>query len=253
MILGISIFIGKNTEYEFLKEYSGYNLQIGFYKKSDFDFASKNHLGQKLKDQETKVISAHLPVDLDFKNSDEIEYYTIATCKEFSLQDNVLLTLHPKYKVDLDYSELNTRLDRLSFNLKIGLENFPWKKKKTLRSPLDITEVCSKYNHFSMTLDLAHLEYYDLWLDEKILGYLLRYTSIIHLSNKRGHKGHIPIREGKINIEQFLKELIKNKWNGNIFLEYGIDYKDRLIEDLEWVERVFKNHYPKNFAKRTPS
>jgi len=157
MRLGISAFINQNNN-DFLKEYSECNLQIGFYKKSDFDFACKNHLAQKLREWKVKTISAHLPVDLDFKNLDEVQNYTLATYQEFLennnttmsfFQDsnitNIALTLHPKYKVDLDYSGFNIMLENLPANLIIAIENFPYKRKKTLRTPLDIVEVCTKY------------------------------------------------------------------------------------------------------------
>ncbi|MFQ5835919.1 MAG: sugar phosphate isomerase/epimerase family protein [bacterium] len=239
MRLGISAFINQNNN-EFLKEYSGCNLQIAFYKKSDFDFARKNHLAEKLKNWRVKVISAHLPVDLDFKNLDEIRDFTVAIHQEF-LEDNAVLTLHPKRKIDLDYSVFNLMLENLPTNLTIAIENFPHKRKKSLRTPLNIVEVCTKYNHFSMTLDLAHLQYHNLWLDDKILPHLLRHTSIIHLSNRSGGKTHIPIKEGNINIEKFLKSLKMNKWKGDIFLEYGINWKDKLLRDLKWVEAFIKS------------
>ena len=226
-------------------EYSGCNLQIGFHKKSDFDFACKNHLAQKLREWKVKTISAHLPVDLDFKNLDEVRNYTIAIYKEFLENNNIgniSLTLHPKYKMKLDYSAFNLPVFNLPPNLVISIENFPYKRKKSLRTPLDIVEICIKHYHFFMTLDLAHLQHYNLWLDEKILQHLLKYTSIIHLSNRSGGKTHIPIKEGDINIERFLNNLKTNKWNGDIFLEYGISYKDKLLKDLEWTKNFFEEY-----------
>jgi len=199
MGLGISAFINQNNN-DFLKEYSECNLQIGFCKKNDFDFARKNHLAQKLKEWEVKVISTHLPIDLDFKNLDEVRDFTVATHQEF-LEDNAVLTIHPKRKIDLDYSGFNIMLENLPANLIIAIENFPYKRKKTLRTPLDIVEVCTKYSHFSMNFDLAHLQYYNLWLDDKILPHLLKYTRIIHLSNKSGGKTHIPIKKEVLTLK----------------------------------------------------
>lgn len=190
-------------------------------------------------------------MDLNFQKLDQVLDYTITIYKEFLennntavsfFQDNNIintaLTLHPKYKIDLDYSGFNLMLENLPINLTIALENFPYKRKKTLRTPLDIVEVCTKYSHFSMNFDLAHLQYYDLWLDDKILPHLLKHTSIIHLSNRSSGKTHTPIKEGDIDIEKFLKKLIDEKWNGNIFLEYGINWKDKLLKDLRWVENI---------------
>lgn len=243
MRLGISAFINQNDN-EFLNQYSGCNLQIGFYKKDHFNFARKNHLPQRLKEWKVKIISVHLPVDLDFRNLDEIRDYAVAAYKEFLSEDNACLTLHPKHKIDLDYFAFNLMLENLSANLTIALENFPYKRKKSLRTPLDIIEVCTKCNRFFMTLDLGHLQYYDLWLDDKILPYILKYTRIIHLSNRSGGKTHTPIKEGDINIEKFLNDLKASKWDGDIFLEYGMNYKDKLLKDLEWVKSIFNNHSP---------
>jgi len=33
-----------------------------------------------------------------------------------------------------------------------------------------------------------------------------------------------------------------NKWNGDIFLEYGISYKDKLLKDLEWTKNFFEEY-----------
>ena len=43
------------------------------------------------------------------------------------------------------------------------------------------------------------------------------------------------------DIEKFLKSLKMNKWNGDIFLEYGINWKDKLLRDLKWVESFIKS------------
>lgn len=248
MRLGISAFINQEDN-NFLKEYSGCNLQIGFYKKSFLDFARDNHLKSKLKEWKINVISAHLPVDLDFRNLDEIyRYINIAHLELIDVENSGPFTLHPKYKVTLNYRKLNCFLELMAsifaYNsnlFSIAIETFPYKRKKNPRSPLDIVEICTKYERFWMTLDLAHLQYHNLWLDERILPHLLRYTEVIHLSNRSRNKTHTPIREGEIDIEKFLNNLKTNNWNGNIFLEYGINYKNKLLEDLKWVKSFLES------------
>jgi len=74
------------------------------------------------------------------------------------------------------------------------------------------------------------------------MPHLLKYTSIIHLSNRSGGKSHTPTKEGNINIERFLNSLKTNNWNGDIFLEYGISYKDKLLKDLEWTKNFFEEY-----------
>ncbi|PIP20811.1 MAG: hypothetical protein COX40_02705 [Candidatus Omnitrophica bacterium CG23_combo_of_CG06-09_8_20_14_all_40_11] len=79
-----------------------------------------------------------------------------------------------------------------------------------------------------MTLDTAHIRD-----DEKIWNLLKRYKENIlniHLSARKNDLQHLPV-------DSFCKEvvsyLIKNKWSGNVILEYLPEFHGRIITDLE--------------------
>lgn len=78
-----------------------------------------------------------------------------------------------------------------------------------------------------MTLDTSHIRD-----NEKIWSLLKGYKENIlnvHLSAKEGNRQHLPI-------DSFCKEivnyLIKNKWSGNVILEYLPEFHGRVITDL---------------------
>jgi len=78
-----------------------------------------------------------------------------------------------------------------------------------------------------MTLDTSHIRD-----NEKIWSLLKGYMDNIlniHLSARKGDKQHLPI-------DSFCKEvvsyLIKNKWSGNVILEYLPEFHGQIITDL---------------------
>jgi len=65
---------------------------------------------------------------------------------------------------------------------KVCLENFPYKSNRKYRTPIDIIYEVGKNKKLGMTLDICHAE--SFWMEPIILSSLLKYTDILHLSNK---------------------------------------------------------------------
>ncbi len=124
----------------------------------------------------------------------------------------------------------------------ICVETFAWRRKKALRTPLEIIDVCRWYNSAYMTIDTCHIE--DIWFDHKIMSYLLKYTKVIHLSNRaKGFGSHIPFNHphGELKLVSFVRELkFKYKWSGYIVLEYMAEYQDKLLKNYNYVKRLLE-------------
>jgi len=131
---------------------------------------------------------------------------------------------------------------------KIGSYSALW-KKKVFRSPLEIISACQLYNtqlynaHSNalwMTLDTSHIE--DVWFDHKIMAYLLKFTKVIHLSNRaKGIGSHLPFNysKGELNLVSFVRDLkYKYNWSGDIILEYMEEYSTKLIKNCNYVKKL---------------
>jgi hypothetical protein len=123
---------------------------------------------------------------------------------------------------------------------KLCIENFQWRKKKVLRTPLDIFNLCIQNpQHIGICLDTSHAE--EMWLDPKILHTILRpYTEVIHLSNrnKKERKQHMPFNssKGDLQLMGFVNYLKNIKWNGDLVLEYMPEYQNKIYKNYHFLK-----------------
>jgi len=123
------------------------------------------------------------------------------------------------------------------------IENFQYRKKKEFRTPLQIIDACLRYgDQFKMTFDTSHSE--KIWFDHKIMPYLLKYTSVIHLSNRApGIGSHMPFNspKGELNLVGFVRDLkYRYNWHGDIILEYMSEYQDKLRKNYHYLKRLLE-------------
>lgn len=117
-------------------------------------------------------------------------------------------------------------------------ECFPYRKKKKLRTPLDILRACGR-----MTLDTSHLDID--WLNsEALMRSLIANSTIIHLSqrsSKSSETHHKPISvHGEVPIGLILK-ILKQCPVDEIALEYMPCYFHNVIKDYFSIQNLFKN------------
>lgn len=125
------------------------------------------------------------------------------------------------------------------------IENFQWRKKKVLRTPLEIIDYINWINEphenpcARMTFDTSHAE--EIWFDHRIMSFLLKHISIIHLSNRIGKKSHLPfnVPGGDLNLVGFVLDLKhKYHWNGDIVLEYMEEHSHKLYKNHQYLKRL---------------
>lgn len=208
------------------------NIQWALYKyemfqETDLDFLERNNVN---------VNVVHLPLDTLRRDVGEIidlmnHINGVVKTKKFVIHPNKFIISFLDYFIE--YMGEYPRY-------KLCVENFQWRKKKQLRSPLEILDWCIQYpQHIGMCLDTSHTE--ETWFDHKIITHLLRpHTQVIHLSNrnKKERKQHMPFNTGRgdLNLMAFVNHLKFIKWNGDHVLEYLPEYRDKLYKNQKFLE-----------------
>lgn len=235
-MIKVGISYGFGAENRYYAESIPSDIQLATYKYNLYK-ANEYKIIKALEEAKTNVLTVHLPIDTTRMPNSEVViemmdlFYNRFKCTEFILHPNkgfneFVIKWWNRYKSTPPY--------------KLCIETFQWKKKKDLRSPLDIMEYCIRFNTFTMCIDTSHIE--EIWFDYKIMSKLLQYTSVIHLSNRaKGISQHMPFnsQDGELNLVAFVKDLKKRYfWEGTIILEYMHTYQDKIRKNCEYVKRL---------------
>jgi hypothetical protein len=215
-----------------------YPIQLGLYKYEEW-LKIKDDLIKKLKEKKIDIRVVHLPIDCLRYSINEILDMVDLFIIEFGCSKFVI---HPNKGIEKFLKEQANKT--ISSMMEMCVENFPYKSKKSLRSPLNIHDLCNIYPNVKMTFDTSHSD--DIWFDYKTFGYLIDKISVIHLSNRIKEKNMIHtyfnIVDGDINLVGFVKDLKKRyNWSGDIVLEYMSQYKDHCERNIKYVERLVGN------------
>jgi sugar phosphate isomerase/epimerase len=201
-------------------------FQYENFKEADLEYLERNNIN---------VNVVHLP--LDSLRRDPQDIYEMMTKINIKLKTKKFV-IHPnKHITSFLYHFIEWSGEYPKFQLCV--ENFQWRKKKKLRSPLEIIEFCIRYpNHISFCLDTSHTE--KVWFDHRIINYILTYTDVIHLSNrnKSERKQHMPFNTGKgdLNLMAFVNNLKFIKWRGDLVLEYMQEYSNKKLKNYRFLK-----------------
>lgn len=197
---------------------------------------SKIEIINKIKFRDSIINVIHLPIDILKQPICEIFdmislLKSITFCKKFVIHPNEGI----RYFIR---SFLNSYIDA-----ELCIENFQHRKKKELRNILYIIEECIRYDtpRLRACFDTSHAE--EHWFNPQILQYMLKYISVIHLSNRKGKRQHMPfnITNGDLRLVSFIQELKNNyNWSGDIVLEYMEEYTNKLTKNSEYLKRLLK-------------
>jgi hypothetical protein len=210
------------------------DIQLAIYKYQLWE-DHRDDIMNQLYQNNIRVNAIHLPLDSMRQPAEKILDLIGVTesnlfCKKF--------VIHPNKGIGVFIqSFLNTSIDA-----QLCVENFQHRKKKEFRNILYIIEKCIKYNtdRVKVCLDTSHTE--EHWFHPHIMPYILKYVSVIHLSNrKRGQGSHLPfnMQNGDLNLVGFVKELKKRyRWKGDIVLEYMPEYHHKLYRNYDYLTRL---------------
>lgn len=233
--VAISYAIGEENRYSLPKIPD--SIQLALYK-YDLYIKYKDELWKEICDNNVNVRTIHLPIDSltrDFKDTYQI---MIDGLMDFGCTHYIV---HPN-KFIQDYID---GFLKLNLNVKLCIENFQWRAKKVYRTPLNIIERILEQDedggrqNLSMTLDTSHTD--TVWFDYHIMPFILKYASVIHLSNRaKDHGNHMPFNssKGELNLVTFVNDLKKYGWEGIIVLEYLYKYQDKLFKNYHYLKRL---------------
>lgn len=238
-MIEVAISYGFGSENRYNLEEIPPTIQLASYKYDPL-MDHQDKIADALEEAKTNLQVVHLPLDTLHQDKDKVIDLIFTFNQKFGCQHFVI---HPNKGIEdfLDYY-LDNRLISLKdeADYTLCIETFQWRKKKKIRSPLDIMEYCLKYPEFSMCIDTSHIE--SIWFDYKIMCTLLKYTSVIHLSNRaKGHGSHMPFNSphGDLNLVGFVLDLKKRyKWNGIIVLEYMPEHSHKLKSNANYIKRL---------------
>lgn len=228
MKISISCFVGNENGLQFVHNIGkDSNIHLGFFSFKDF-YNYKDKINGN-----TKISSGHLPAIVKGYDEKDLEDYIIWFKKRIKSKLKKLV-VHPNPGI---MNLISYIPHEILENTKICIENFPYRKRKVYRTPLDIIVVGSEYMGFC--LDLAHLD--QAWQNLTIIKNLICYADIVHFSNIISKKKtHLPIGKGKINITDILSFIKQTNLDLEISLEYGLYYKDFLVVDYMYLLKYFE-------------
>lgn len=235
-MINVSISYGFGPDNRYKLKHIPVNIQLSLYKYKLWE-DHKNEIVDTIYKENIRVNVVHLPLDTMSQSFDKIHGMIqvlrgTILCKKFVVHPNKGIKFFIQSFLEL---ENDTQL---------CVENFQYKQKKELRNILYIIEECIRYDtpRLKACLDTSHTE--DTWFHPHILPYILKHTSVIHLSNRKKGTGlHLPfnMQDGELNLVGFVKDLSKrHQWKGDIVLEYMGDYHHKLFKNHDYLVRLLK-------------
>jgi len=234
-MINVSISYGFGKDDRYYKENIPSSIQLALYKYENYQINSDDIL-HSLEENNTKVRVTHLPLDTLKRPRKDI---TTMVNEIFERTGCVKFVIHPNKGISSFIPEFTHGVHS---QVILCIETFGWKGKKEFRSPLEIVEylIWSDNRNAKMVIDTSHIE--ELWFDNKILPFLLKYTSVIHLSNRaKGHGQHLPFNTpvGDLNLVRFVKDVVyRYNWEGDFVLEYMAEYQHKLQKNATYLESL---------------
>lgn len=227
MIISIGFFVNTESDINRLKKISdkGINCQLAFLHYEEF-VNLRRYIPENL-----KISSLH---GFNSSREDSILDY-IEKLKEFKdyfysrkidQNSDFMVTVHPNH--------FGKELAAYDW---IYPENFRYKKRKKLLTPLDILKTCGR-----ITLDTSHLEQ-EWFKSEQLFRFLLMSADILHLSQRENNSTsseHKPIYSPGMVPTGFILKTLRQFNVKEIVIEYMPEYIDRAIRDYYSLHNVFE-------------
>jgi len=218
---------------EALFSFKDISIQLAFFQRRDFLKIDHNFIKQICNSINIEIPTVHAPTT-DIFDVDFLE--TLKLIKE--IYKIRVISIHPqKGDLSLALAKLEEYSSQIKdLNLILAYENFPSKveRRKWINSPADMY---SKFNlpFLKLTFDTSHLDEPSNCIKE--IERVYDKVAIVHLSDNNSKRQHLPLGEGLVPYEEFLRYLKEKGFKGFVVLEYLPEFQDRLIEDLRRVSK----------------
>lgn len=235
-MIDVSISYGFGDDNRYNLDSIPKSIQLALYKYDQY-MEYRDEIYKDIERNNTTVVAVHAPLDI-CKLPQETVSEMLQSLSHLP-QPTINLVVHPNKGIE-KFADFIQRF----YYIRLCIEVFGWKSNKVLRSPFDIIEfiIDRRAVDFKMVIDTSHMD--EVWFDHRILPTLLKYTNIIHLSNRaKGVGQHLPFNDprGDLNLVKFVKDLKhRYNWNGHIVLEYMEEYKHKLLKNVEYLNELLK-------------
>lgn len=213
-MISIGSFVGDDKGLDFVNNVGRfYPIHIGFFGMQSF-WQYSHQINSSV-----KISSVHLPAFI--KDIDTGFIDLLSWCKDRIQRKPIVLVMHPNKKL----YEIVEQLIGDWPNITFAIENFSWKSRKFLKTPIDIL-IHNEQNaeNYGFCFDTSHVN--KSWIQPPILSSIIPRASIIHLSNSNGAKDqHRPFRDGDKNLMWIIDFIKKKRIDVEIVLEYLAKYK----------------------------
>jgi len=229
MIISVGIFVDSNEDVERLKVIAerGINCHLEFFHYSDF-MEYRELVPDNLKVTSLHAFNADKEESFDEYIKKLEEYKAFFMPIKIDMTTDFMVVIHPN-RFGKEFADIPW----------LYPENFPYKKKKQLRSPFHILRTCGQ-----MTLDTSHLDP-DVVRSEQLMRSLIQNADIIHFSqrlsiNSKDH--HRPINhKGEVLTGLVIKTLKQSTYHvQELVLEYMPDYFHQQMKDYVYLHKVLK-------------
>lgn len=229
----ISFGIENDESLERLRNFCFLNIPIQLsVSQSEFCVKFKDEIVSIIKDKNIQVRVVHLPIDcLSLKFNVIVELMDFFSYNIYSQK----FVIHPNRGI----TKFINYFVACKKGYELCIENFMWKRKKELRSPLQIYNICQQSPNLKITFDTSHAK--PVWFEHEIFSYFLPKISVVHLSNRVDRKGHQPfsVKDGELNLVGFVGKLRKTyQWSGDIVLEYMSEYTEKLPKNWSHLNKL---------------
>jgi len=146
-------------------------IQLGLYKYDEW-LKIQDDIIKKLKENKIEIRVVHLPINSLHYTIKEILDMVELFIVEFGCCKFVI---HPNKGIEKFLKEQSNKT--ISSMMEMCVENFSYKNKKALRSPLNIHDLCKIYPNVKIAFDTSHSD--EIWFDCKTFGYLVDKISVI--------------------------------------------------------------------------
>lgn len=197
------------------------------------------------------ILNIHLPI---LENIEEYKKY-LDYLKEVSniYQSKINMVFHPIYSenkiksiliTEKYISEILKYIELNGYNFSLSIENLNDMNGMYRLKKEDLKELLQKYQKLNFTYDIGH-EYIDNQLEINTDKFYINKINNIHVHTFKEKDDHYPIEEisSKNILLNKVIEIKKKGYDGNIVLEYALDY----IKGENFEEKI--NKYIENAKK----
>jgi sugar phosphate isomerase/epimerase len=214
---------------------AGAKVQLSFHDITEW-YLSHEHLSRQLRRQNTVVTSIHAPC-IDVCDRGFLEMLEMAK----HAYGARFVTVHPQRR---DIAKVRSSLSQLqpvleSLDMVLCFENMQPNKKlsrqRWFENLDEFEERTAGLANVGLTFDVVHAN----GLDEQLFCRHAGRIHVVHLSDRRGDRLHIPIGTGALRTDYMLS-VLQQEFKGELVLDYKAEHIEQALQDQKRLQKTFE-------------